>query len=329
MTLDRGFELPRDRREAHDRSIRLAWITIGYLITALVGIYITAGASQAMKAVFVEDLLSLIPPIGFLMAERVRHRDPDEEHPFGYHRSVSIGYLTSSLALLTMGSLILFDSVSKLVTMEHPPIGLVQPWGEPVWAGWFMIAALLYSALPAVVLGRMKIPLAHTLHDKALYADAKMNKADWLSAVAGIAGILGIGLGLWWADAVAAIVISLDIAHDGYGNLRVAVADLMDARPTLVDYSAADPLPARIRTELISMDWVADARVRVRDEGHVFFAEAEVVPSDDRDLLQRLDEAQRALRDLDWRLYHMILMPVTEISAEPDVDGVEQGASDS
>jgi divalent metal cation (Fe/Co/Zn/Cd) transporter len=204
--------------------------------------------------------------------------------------------------------------------MEHPPIGFVQPWGEPVWAGWFMIAALFYSAAPAVLLGRMKIPLAHALHDKALYADAQMNKADWLSGAAGIAGIIGIGLGLWWADAVAATVISLDIAHDGWSNLRVAVSDLMDARPTLVDHSAPDPLPARMRTELLSMDWVADARVRLRDEGHVFFGEAEIVPSDDRDLVQRLDEARRTLMQLDWRIYHMVLMPVRSLSAEPEAE---------
>ena len=79
-----------------------------------------------------------------------------------------------------------------------------------------MELALLYSAVPAI--GRMK--LARELHDKVLFADAKINKADWLTAVAGMAGVLGIGLRLWWADAAAAAVISIDIVHDGFANLR-------------------------------------------------------------------------------------------------------------
>ena len=41
-----------------------------------------------------------------------------------------------------------------------------------------------------------------------LYADAKMNKADWLTATAAMVGVVGIGVGLWWVDAVAAIAIS-------------------------------------------------------------------------------------------------------------------------
>ena len=58
-----------------------------------------------------------------------------------------------------------------------------------------------------------------------------MNKADWMTGAAAIGGILGIGLGWWWADAVAAAFISLDILHDGYINLRQAVFDLMNQIP--------------------------------------------------------------------------------------------------
>ena len=98
--------------------------------------------------------------------------------PFGYHRAVNVGYLCASLALFVMGLFILDDSVMKFISFEHAhaPIGLVQPWGEPIWLGWFMIPALVYSAIPAVIIGWLKLPLARELHDKVLYADAQMNK---------------------------------------------------------------------------------------------------------------------------------------------------------
>ena len=192
-----------------------------------------------------------------------------------------------------------------------------------------MIPALVYSAVPAVILGRVKLPLARELHDKVLFADAKMNKADWLTAVAAMVGVIGIGLGLWWLDSLAAILISLDITHDGVKNLRTATADLMDARPTLIDSSALDPLPQRIRTELRSLDWVRDAAVRVREEGHVFFADIQVVPTSTEKPTAKLAPAARELMDLDWRLHDVVIMPVERIEEERRINSDRPGARTS
>ena len=49
-----------------------------------------------------------------------------------------------------------------------------------------MLGALAWSALPAVFLGRAKQPLARELHDKVLFAEAEINRADWLTAGAGL-----------------------------------------------------------------------------------------------------------------------------------------------
>jgi len=318
MRTSTAFELPPDRAKANKRAIRLEWISVGYLITAIFFIYITLGSSQAMKAAWFEDILSLVPPIAFLVASRTRHRSPNERYPLGFHRSVTIAFLVAGVALSSMGLFILYDSLSMLLAFEHPPIGVVQPWGEPIWLGWFMIPALIYSAVPAMILGRLKLPLAHHLHDKVLFADAQMNKADWLTALAAIVGVVGIGFGIWWLDGLAATIISLDITRDGLTNLRVAVADLMDARPTLVDGSALDPLPERLRTELRSLTWVKDAVVRVREEGHVFFADVQLVPKSSQNLLSNIEEAEKQLLGIDWRLHDMVIMPVDEIDGRAD-----------
>lgn len=146
-----------------------------------------------------------------------------------------------------MGAFLLWDSVTALLSFEHPSIGTVRLFGTPIWLGWLMLPALVWSAVPAALLGRAKLPLAGALHDKVLHADATMNKADWLTAGAAMVGVLGIGFGLWWADAVAASVICLDILHDGVRNLRTVVADLLDSQPTTVDHDAPDDAPERVR----------------------------------------------------------------------------------
>jgi cation diffusion facilitator family transporter len=317
------FELPPTKHPAYARAIRLEWVTIGYLLTAIAVIYLTLGNSQAMKTAWIEDMLSLIPPIVFLIADRIRQRPPNETFPYGYHRVVSIAYLVASFALFLVGAFLLADAVLKLAAAEHPSIGTVELFGHHLWLGWLMEVALLYSAVPAIVLGRLKVPLARELHDKVLFADAKMNKADWLTAVAAMAGVLGIGLGLWWADAVAAAVISIDIVHDGFVNLRTVVTDLMDKRPTTVEDSAVDPLTARVEREIHDLSWVREARARLREEGHVYFGEVFIVPKDGTvDLVERVREAHDLLQRLDWRLHDIVVAVTPEI--EHDEAGLER-----
>jgi len=312
--VSRAFELPPELEPVQRRAIRLEWITIAYLLTAIAALYLTLGNSQAMKAAWIEDSLSLLPPIAFLVANRIRKKPASERFPWGRHRAVSIGYLGASLALLTMGTWLLVDSALKLVSAEHPPIGVVSVFGQTFWLGWLMLPALAWSALPAYVLGRMKLDLASQLHDKVLYADAKMNKADWLTAGAAGIGVIGIGFGLWWADAVAALAISLDIAHDGWTNVRAATRDLMDEQPSTYDDERPHPLNERIYDELRRLPWVADAQVRMREEGHVFGVEAFVVPAGGGEVaLEWLEEARERLEGLDWKLRDVVVAPVAEL----------------
>lgn len=318
MKHEKGFELPPDKHEAHRKAILLEWLTIVHFVIAVSVMYLVLGSSQAMKAAWFEDLLSFIPPIAFLVADRIRYRAPDEEHPYGWHRAVSIGYLVSAAALFALGLFLFYDSVSKLVKFEHPPIGVVQPFGEPVWLGWFMIAALAYTAIPSVILGRLKTPIANELHDRVLYADARMNRADWLTPTAAILGVIGIYFGLWWTDSAAAIFIAVDIVRDGYGNLRVASGSLMDKRPKSVTGERVDPLPARVKTALEKMSWVREVDVRMREEGHVYYGEAFVVPSDERNLTQRIEDATKELMGLDWRLYDLTISPVPRLHEPQD-----------
>jgi len=310
-------ELPPGLKQTMTKARRLEWLTIAYLVSAVVLLALVLGSSQAMKAAWAEDLLSLIPPIAFLLAARFNSRPPTERFPYGFHRTVSIAYLCSALALLVMGAYLLVESIVKLVTAEYPTINSVEIFGQTVWLGWLMLPALAWSGLPAVFLGRAKMPLAEKLHDKVLYADAKMNKADWLTAGAAMVGVVGIGFGLWWADAAAAALISLDIAKDGASNLRRTVADLMDQAPTTVDEDDEDPLRGKLAAMLRDLDWVEEVDLRLREEGQVYFGEALMVPSDETNITAKIEDALERARGLDWRIHELALTPVREL---PETD---------
>lgn len=141
----RRFELPPELEEQQRKAVRLEWITLAYMLSAVVLLFLTLGQSQAMKAAWIEDLLSLLPPAAFLIASRLRKRDPSSKFPWGLHRVVSVAYVFAALALLVMGGYVFLDSAIKLVRAEHPPIGVIQLFGQEIWLGWVMIAALVYS----------------------------------------------------------------------------------------------------------------------------------------------------------------------------------------
>lgn len=307
MKLREPFHLPEHYQAMQRRAVRLAWWSIALLGSAVLAMYFVMGSSQAMKTAWIEDLLSLVPPIAYLIATRVAKRGPNQQFPYGYHRAISIAFLVSALALMTMGVLLLVESVVKLLTREHPTIQSMELGRWFVWQGWPMLGVLVITGVIPVVLGHMKLPIARALHDKALHADADMNKADWLTALSAMLGVIGIGFGVWWSDAAAAAFISLAITRDGAKDLRRVVLDLMDRSPTHVDSGTPLDVPEKLRGALTALDWVSDADVRLREEGHVFSGEAFVVPADERDLLERAAQIRALAVTLDWRLSELVV----------------------
>src|SRR5690625_7909089 len=87
-----------------------------------------------------------------------------------------------------------------------------------------------------------------------------MAKADWGTAAATIIGVLGIGLGFWWADSIAALVISVSIVKDGITNIRAAVTGLSDAQATRYDDSAAHPLTTDVEKRARETAWRSEER---------------------------------------------------------------------
>jgi divalent metal cation (Fe/Co/Zn/Cd) transporter len=307
-------ELPSEQAHALRRAKRLEVITLVYMVSAVAVVFATAGSSQAMKTAWVEDSLALVPPLAFLVAVRFGRRRPDADHPYGYHRSTGVGHLTAAVALLAVGLLLAVESAMGLIRAEHPPIGTVHLFGQTFWAGWLMVAAMTYTGIGPFVLGRMKLPLSEALHDKVLFADADMQKADWMTAAGTIAGVLGIGVGLWWADSGVALLISLSIVRDGWTNLRHATSALMDERARTYDDARPHPLTREVDEVLANLSWVLDSRSRVRDQGHVFHVEAFVRPMAGRaPTLEQLEAAVSVLRDLDWKIHDVVVMPVRDL----------------
>ena len=276
--------LPEERRRDMERARRLEWINIGFTISIVVVMGLVLGQSQAMKTAWIEDLLGLVPPIVFLVATHYEMKEPRAEFPFGYDRVHSLGFLIAAVALALVGLSLLWDSVSSLLHQDHATVASIELFGHTIWLGWLMIAAQAYSIIPPLIIGRLEQPLARRLQDEVLFTDSKMNKANWQTGAAGIAGIVGIGLGYWWADAAAAAFISASIISDGWRALKVATIELIDGVPRGLGGSGPDEETRQLREALEGC--FPGGEVRLRETGRYIRGEVIGVhpPAEDIDL---------------------------------------------
>ena len=310
MSHSETFELPDYLKPLLKKAKVLEWLTLLYLLSTIVLMYLLMGSSQAMKTAWLEDALSTLPAISFLIATRIYNKRPNINFPYGYHRVFSIAFLTGAVALFGMGCFLAVDSTISLISQEHPTIGSMMFMGKQIWMGWLMIAALFYSSIPSMILGYKKLPIAKKLHNKILYTDAETQKADYMTAFAAMLGILGVGLGYWWMDAAAALFISLSVIKDGYINLKDAIQDLMDRRPVHVDNSKPDELVEIIEELINSWDWVVKAKVRFREHGQVYFGEVYIVLAPDVDPSQHIEKGIKKIKELHWKINDITFMPV-------------------
>jgi len=286
------------------RAVRLEWWTIAWMASIITLIGLAMGSSQAMKTAWVEDVLSLVPSLVFLLALHFERKGPSERFPYGYHRVNSLAFLVAAVALAVMGTVLLVESAVSLFRAEHVSIPPVRLFGQEIWLGWVMIAALAYSVVPPVILGRMKLPLARRLQDEVLHTDAMMQKADWMTGLAGIAGIVGIGLGYWWADSVAAGLISFSILYDGITALRIAVAELADGAPRELGSAKLEEEAGALKARLLELYPGAD--VRLRDSGRFILAQVNGVASPES---MDLDALWPGRPERSWRFAQLSFAP--------------------
>ena len=317
MTVIGQGPLPKEQAEARKKAIRWEWATIAYTIFTIALVATVVGNSQAMKTAWIEDMLSLIPQISYLIALIFVKKPSSKTFPFGRHRAMSVGHLVAGVALFTVGANLAVESAMGLIRGEKPSIGTVQLFGETIWLGWLMVMVMAVVVIGPLIYGRAKLKLAPVLHNKLLFADADMAKADWHTNAASIVGVLGVGIGLWRLDGAAALFISVGIVLDGVRSTRYAVRDLMDERARTYNDEGAHPLIDEVVSAMRRQTWVRDAGVRMRDQGQVFHVEVFFVPSRRRPpTVDTLEHAARQLAALDWKLQDVVLIPVPKLPDE-------------
>ena len=246
------------RLEQRPELVALGSVAIGVaLVLAKLVVGLLTG-SLGILSEAAHSFLDLAASAFTLVAVRTSRKPADTEHPYGHGRTENLAAFAEGLLLLITAAYIAFEAVRRLVGGGSP----VNPAG---YAFGLLIAALVIEAGRAAVLRRV----GKFASSEALLADATNRLADVLATLGVIAGLIGVRLGLSWADSVAAILVAGIIA-------RAAAQIAWRSGDILIDRA---PVGAEeeLRRAIRDVDGVREVRsVRVRRSGPNLIGDASI-----------------------------------------------------
>jgi cation diffusion facilitator family transporter len=201
-------EMPRLRANLIRRGLRLALFTV--IWNVLEGaIAVASGIMAGSIALvgfgidsFIETTSAVV--VGWRFSYEMRDRLPAQ-----IEKAEAWSARIAGALLLALAFYILLDSSRRLICIGHEP--------EPSMVG-IALTAVSLAVMP--LLGRAKLRIAERLDSKALRADAYESiTCAWLSATTLAGLVVNAASGWWWADPLAALVLTPLIVREGLEGL--------------------------------------------------------------------------------------------------------------
>jgi cation diffusion facilitator family transporter len=244
--------------ERRPELVALGSVAIGVvLVLAKLVVGLLTG-SLGILSEAVHSLFDLAASTFTLFAVRTARKPADKEHPYGHGRAENLAAFAEGILLVITALGIGFEAIRRLFEGGPP----VNPTG---YAFALLIGTLLIESGRAVVLRRV----GRAADSEAMRADAIDRVADVLANAGVLLGLIGVRMGLVWADAAAALLVALVIVRAA-GMLTWRSGDiLIDRAPVGAE--------KQLRDAIQSVDGVREVRsVRVRRSGPNLIGDASI-----------------------------------------------------
>ena len=220
------------------RNVTLLGVVANILLSIVKLVFGLVGHSQALIADGLHSLSDLISDGVVLVAAKYSTLEADANHPYGHARF-------ETLATVAVGGLLLLVAVGMLIDAGRR---LFEP--ELLWQPTQVsLAVVVLSILLKEALYQYTRHVAKQVRSTMLQANAWHHRSDAISSIIVLVGIVGSLLGFPWLDAVAAIGVSLMIAHIGWSLGSGGISEL-------VDTGLESQKISQIRTMIRSVDGV-------------------------------------------------------------------------
>ena len=201
--------------------VALTSIAASAAMTIAKGIVGVSTGSLAILSEAGHSLIDLGATIMTYVAVRVSGKPADDEHHYGHGKVESVSALGETALLFLLSGVVIWEAVKRLV--EHEPHIVVAT----NWAFVVMAASVVIDFFRARALTRV----AKATQSQALEADALHFSSDLWSSLAVIGGLIGVSVGIWWADSAAALMVALLVCVAGWRLGRRTIETLTDTAP--------------------------------------------------------------------------------------------------
>jgi cation diffusion facilitator family transporter len=239
--------------------------TLAALFKALIG---TLTGSKGLVADGVHSAADAMSSLFILIALKVADKPHDDKHPYGYGKIEYISTLCASAFLFVGAGSIFVDALKTFKQGVHE-----IPGNAALLA---TVISLCFSYLMYV----SNTCAGTQLCSPAMIADANESKADSITSVAVLLGLIGAKLGYPNADTIAAVIVSLFI-------FNMSVEMFLQGINGLIDMSVDSDVMEEIVAASMKIDGVAGVKsIKTRQMGQKNWVDIEISVSEKISVLE-------------------------------------------
>ena len=238
------------------------WSFFGNTLAALFKVLIgSLTGSKGLVADGVHSAADAMSSLFILIALKVADKPHDEKHPYGYGKIEYISTLCACAFLFVGAGSIFFDAIKTFKEGVHEMPGNAALLATVISLGF---SYLMYVSNTCA---------GTQLSSPAMLADANESKADSITSVAVLLGLIGAKLGYPNADTIAAVIVSLFI-------FNMSIEMFLQGINGLIDMSADPDVMEEIVAAGLKIDGVVGVKsIKTRKMGQKVWVDLEIAVS--------------------------------------------------
>ncbi len=162
----------------------------------------SVGSLTGSKGLFADGIHSLsdvVATTGVIISLKIADKGDDPRYPYGRGKIEFVSCVFVYSILFIVAIFILTGAISSILSG-----GLKAP-------NLISLVTAVVSVIANIILFRLGLCAGNAVNSPAIIANANENKADMLSSIAVILGIIGSNLGYTYSDPLAAVIVGLII----------------------------------------------------------------------------------------------------------------------
>ncbi len=294
--------MDEDKQSVASRQIRLVtYISIAANILILVPVKFTVGfltGSLSLVADGVNSVSDMITDFAVLLGVHFGSKKPDAEHPYGHGKLETLSAAAIALGLLAVGLGMVYYAAHDIAT------------GRIKRPGNLVLVAATFAVVVKEIIYRITKAAALKYHCPAALANAWHDRAEALSSVAVIIGVISQKIGFDYGDQVAAIVIGIMVSFVAAGIIKDCLAELTEQA---VDQATIEHIKGIVKANGQVRQW---HHLRTRAVGREIFLDLHILVDPALSISAAHDISERLETDIRSQLTRPVNII---IHVEPDV----------